>query len=107
DKCPNEPGPADNSGCPLGPPYVVLDGDQIHLRGSVLFSLGQAVIHKQSFPVLDAVAALLKSKPDIELLEVGGHTDNRGGGVSTQHLPGGRAGAVLGYLAKRGVARRR
>ena len=103
DKCPNEPGPAENGGCPLGPPYVVLEGAQIHLRGSVVFDLGQATIHKQSFPLLDEVASLLKSRPDIELLEVDGHTDNRGGREYNQDLSERRARAVVEYLVKRGV----
>jgi len=107
DKCPNEPGPAENDGCPLGPPYVVLEGDQIHLRGSVLFNLGEAVIHKQSFPLLDEMAAILKSKPDIELLEIGGHTDNHGGRPYNQDLSERRASAVVDYLVKKGVQRRR
>src|SRR5215831_12892037 len=107
DKCPKEPGPAENDGCPLGPPYVVLENDQIHLRGSVLFNLGQAIIQKQSFPLLDEMAALLKSKPDIELLEIGGHTDNRGGRPYNQDLSERRASAVVEYLAKKGVQRGR
>jgi len=107
DKCPNEPGPAENDGCPLGPPYVVLENDQIHLRGSVLFNLGQAVIQKQSFPLLDEIAALLKSKPDIQLMEIGGHTDNRGGHPYNQDLSERRASAVVEYLVKKGVQRGR
>ena len=107
DKCPNEPGPADNGGCPLGPPYVVLEEDQLHLRGSVIFNLGQAVIQKQSFPVLDAVAELLKGRPDIELLEIGGHTDNRGSRPYNQDLSERRASAVVEYLVQKGVSRRR
>jgi len=107
DKCPNEPGPADNRGCPLGPPFVVLEGSQIRLRGNVLFDLGRANIQKQSFPLLDEVAALLKSRPDINLLEVEGHTDNRGARAYNQDLSDGRAKAVVDYLVKKGVPQRR
>jgi len=107
DKCPKEPGPAENGGCPLGPPFVVLEGAQIRLRGSVVFDLGQATIQKQSFPVLDEVAAVLKSRPEIELLEVEGHTDNRGGRAYNQDLSERRARAVLDYLVKHGVQQRR
>jgi OmpA-OmpF porin, OOP family len=107
DKCPNEPGPASNNGCPLGPPFVVLEGAQIHLRGDVLFDLGQASIHKQSYPLLDAVAELLKSRPDIAHLEVEGHTDNRGGRPYNQDLSERRAKAVVDYLVKHGVQQRR
>ena len=91
----------------MGPPDVVLEGDQIRLRGSVLFNLGEAVIHKQSFPLLDEMAAILKSKPDIELLEIGGHTDNRGGRPYNQDLSERRASAVVEYLVKKGVQRGR
>jgi len=107
DKCPNEPGPADNGGCPLGPPFVVLEDSQIRLRGNVLFDLGKANIQKQSFPLLDEVAALLKSRPDINLLEVEGHTDNRGARAYNQDLSDGRAKAVVDYLVKKGVSQRR
>ncbi len=107
DKCPNEPGPAENGGCPWGPPYVVLEGSQIRLRGDVLFDLGQANIQKQSFPLLDEVAALLKGRPDIALLEVEGHTDNRGGHSYNQDLSERRAKAVVDYLVRKGVEKRR
>ena len=77
------------------------------MRGSVLFDLGQATIHKQSFPLLDEMAALLRSRPDIDLLEVDGHTDNRGGREYNQDLSDRRARAVVEYLVKRGVQQRR
>ncbi len=107
DKCPNQPGPAENNGCPWGPPYVFLEGNQIRLRGSVLFDLGQGVIQKQSFPLLDEVAAVLRSRPEIELLEVEGHTDSYGGRTYNQDLSERRAKAVVDYLVKKGVQHRR
>jgi outer membrane protein OmpA-like peptidoglycan-associated protein len=107
DKCPNEPGPASNFGCPVGPPFVVLEAGQIQLRGSVVFDLGQATVHKQSFPLLDEVAGVLKTRSEIELMEVEGHTDNRGGRAYNQDLSERRAKAVVDYLAKKGVQVRR
>jgi outer membrane protein OmpA-like peptidoglycan-associated protein len=108
DKCPTVPGPAANGGCPyLGPPYIVLHKDRIEMRGSVLFDLGQAVIQKQSFPLLDELAALLKSKPEIDPLTVEGHTDNRGGRGYNQDLSERRAKAVVDYLVKKSIQARR
>jgi len=104
DKCPNEPGPAANAGCPYpGPPYVVVEPDRIHLRGSVLFGSGEALIHKQSYPLLDELSAVLKSRPDLKLVTVEGHTDNRGGHAFNQELSERRARAVVDYLMRKGI----
>ena len=107
DKCPNEPGPAENAGCPYGPPYIVIEPDWIHVRGSVLFDSGAAVIQKQSFPLLDELAAVLKSRPDIPLVTVKGHTDNRGGHAYNQDLSERRAKSVLDYLEHKGIQAQR
>jgi outer membrane protein OmpA-like peptidoglycan-associated protein len=108
DKCPTVPGPAENSGCPyLGPPFIVMEKDRIQMRGSVLFDLGKANIQKQSYPLLDELAALLRSKPEIDLLTVEGHTDNRGGRGYNQDLSERRAKAVVDYLVHKGLPARR
>jgi len=103
DKCPNEPGPALNAGCPYAPPYVVIEPDWIDVRGSVLFDSGAAVIQKQSFPLLDELAAVLKSRPDINLMTVEGHTDNRGGHAFNHDLSERRARSVVDYLQQKGI----
>ncbi len=104
DKCPTVPGPAENAGCPYeGPPYVVVEPDWIHVRGSVLFSSGAAVIHKQSLPLLDELAAVLKGRPDLSSVTVEGHTDDRGGHAYNQELSERRAKAVVDYLVHKGI----
>jgi outer membrane protein OmpA-like peptidoglycan-associated protein len=107
DKCPLEPGPAENAGCPYDGPRVVVEPPWIHLRASVLFNSGSAEIQKQSHPLLDELAGVLKSRADIELVSVEGHTDNRGGHAYNQDLSDRRAKAVVDYLVRKGVERQR
>jgi outer membrane protein OmpA-like peptidoglycan-associated protein len=104
DNCPTEKGPASNSGCPEAKKQkvVVRDG-KIDILEKVQFAVGKAVILKSSFPLLDQVAGVLKSHPEIAKLEVQGHTDNVGPAPKNLKLSGERAAAVVTYLAQKGV----
>ena len=57
-----------------------------------------------SNPLLDDVATTLKKHQELLLLEVQGHTDNKGGKFYNQALSAKRADAVRNALIKRGVA---
>jgi len=106
DKCPNEPetynGTDDEDGCPDRGRVVVTD-TAIEILDMVYFEYNKAVIKSQSFPILDAVAATLQGNPSIALIEVQGHTDERGDDAYNLDLSDRRAHSVEKYLADKGV----
>ena len=108
DACPDQPGIAENHGCPQGiRQRVVVSATSLEILDQVHFATGQARIEKKSWWLLDQVAAVLKSHPDLLLVEVEGHTDDRGPSSFNILLSEARAKAVADYLAGRGVARER
>lgn len=115
DACPDQPetmnGITDTDGCPdAAAPVAVaatssrieVTGDQIVIKQRINFSPGKATILPDSYPVLDDVAAALKSNPQIRV-EIGGHTDNQGDDTVNQRLSKDRADAVFEYLLAKGV----
>ena len=75
-------------------PTLVLTG--------VNFETGRSILTRDSYMVLDAVAASLVANPDIRI-EVGGYTDSTGRKFTNLRLSQGRAAAVRFYLARKGV----
>ncbi len=107
DKCPDQPGPAENDGCPVEGPLVTLESDRVRLNGSVHFDTDKAVIKPDSFALLDEVVGVLQKNPQLKLVRVEGHTDNRGTATYNLDLSRRRAAAVLEYLVQHGVSRKR
>ncbi|MDQ3299011.1 MAG: OmpA family protein [Myxococcota bacterium] len=110
DKCPNEPetynGTEDEDGCPDRGRVVVTD-TAIEILDMVYFEYNKAVIKSQSFPILDAVAATLVGNPSIQLIEIQGHTDERGNDAYNLDLSDRRAASVKKYLVDKGVEENR
>lgn len=102
DNCPNEAGSADNAGCKRAQ-LVVVKGDRIDLKDAVYFDVGKDTIQKKSFNLLDNVAAVLLDHPEIQALQIDGHTDNKGNAAKNRALSSKRAEAVKRYLEGRGV----
>jgi OOP family OmpA-OmpF porin len=106
DRCPNEPetynGVEDQDGCPDRGRVVVTD-TKIEILDKVYFEYNKAKIKSESFPILDAVAATLEGNPDIQLIEIQGHTDERGNDEYNLQLSDKRAKAVMQYLADKGI----
>ena len=106
DKCPNEPetynGYQDEDGCP-DKGRVIRRKGKLEILDKVYFETAKAVIKPMSFPILDAVAATLVGSPQILLLEVQGHADERGDNDYNMRLTEDRAAAVKTYLIEKGV----
>ncbi len=101
DMCPNEPG--DPNGTPKGCPkqsLVVVTDNEIKITEQIHFEFDKAVIRKESFKILDAVAEVLQKFPNMKL-EIQGHTDNRGKPAYNKKLSQKRADAVRTYLIKK------
>src|SRR6266568_4271275 len=75
-------------------PTLVLTG--------VNFETGRSILTRDSYMVLDAVAASLLANPEIRI-EVAGYTDSTGRKFTNLRLSQARAVAVRFYLARKGV----
>ena len=110
DKCPNEPetynGFEDEDGCPDRGKVVVTD-TSIEILDVIYFEYDKAVILPKSFPILNAVAATMKGNPSIKLIEIQGHTDERGDDAYNLDLSDRRAKSVMKYLLDNGVDEKR
>jgi outer membrane protein OmpA-like peptidoglycan-associated protein len=106
DKCPNEPetynGTEDEDGCPDKGRVIVRKG-KIEILDKVYFETARTVIKPISYPILNAVAATLKGNPQIRLLEIQGHADERGNDDYNLRLTDGRVASVKEYLINKGV----
>ena len=92
---------------PPGPARVLLTASSIEIKDKVQFEFGKAELLEVSSPLLNDVAAMLKDNPQIESLQVEGHTDAVGSAASNRKLSTERAEAVRAYLIKQGIAKGR
>lgn len=106
DKCPIEPetynGTEDEDGCPDQGRVVVTD-TEIEILDMVYFEYNKAVIKKESYDILDALAKTLEGNPAIRLIEIQGHTDERGNDAYNLELSDRRAKSVQKYLEEKGI----
>jgi OmpA-OmpF porin, OOP family len=131
DQCPNEPGPVENHGCPWPPPpppppppapeppppppappppppeppkqLTRLRRGAIETMSPIFFETAKAIIKPISYPTLDAVAETMRANPQLLIVEVQGHADERGDDDYNMRLTEDRAAAVVEYLVKKGV----
>ncbi len=129
DKCPTVKGPAENGGCPWpdtdGDGVLDKDDRCPEVKGTVanngcpemseeqvkqlnayaktiLFNSGKATFKKETFPVLQAIASILKEFPNSRFM-IEGHTDSDGATAMNQTLSENRATAVKNYLIENGI----
>lgn len=88
---------------PPAPPRVVLTASSVAIGEKVQFATGSAEILAVSHGLLDEVAKVLTDNPQIELLQVEGHTDSTGTAALNRKLSQQRAESVMKYLASKGV----
>ncbi len=104
DQCPAEPGPpgGDKPGCPKKPSLVIVTAKEIKITQQIHFEFDKDKIRSESFPILDAVADVLKTNPNIKI-DVQGHTDNKGAADYNKKLSDRRAASVKKYLVGKGI----
>jgi outer membrane protein OmpA-like peptidoglycan-associated protein len=88
-------------------PRVVVKKKEITLRRQISFATGSDEILPNSEPILLEVADALLRNPDIELVEIQGHTDNSGDRELNMRLSQRRAEAVQQWLIRHGVEQTR
>ena len=103
DKCPDVKGPASNNGCPIPEPTEEAIKKLNEYAKTILFDTGKFSFQKQTFPVLQSIAAILKEYPTSKF-SIEGHTDNSGKADANQKLSEERAAAVKSYLVENGIA---
>lgn len=112
DRCPEAPetfdGLSDEDGCPEPDAHSLVDlsNGVIRLSGApVEFAPRSArLVGRSSFNVLDSLAHALSAHAEIALVEVQGHTDDRGRRSDNLALSLLRANAVREYLIDHGIA---
>jgi outer membrane protein OmpA-like peptidoglycan-associated protein len=68
----------------------------------IFYEFDKATLKEESFPSLDKLAARLLANPNV-VLEIRGHTDNKGKATYNQRLSEARAKSCVEYLVGKGV----
>jgi outer membrane protein OmpA-like peptidoglycan-associated protein len=86
---------------------LIRTGDEeIAILEPIEFEFGRAVIKPVSYPILDEVVKVMKSRTKMRI-GVYGHTDDRGAMALNMRLSKDRARAVMNYLSNHGIATNR
>jgi len=92
----------DDDGCPDGRVRIDVD-TRLYILDEIHFEYDSDVIRKVSYPILDEIAQTLLFNDDVRLVEVQGHTDERGSDAYNLDLSQRRAESVVRYLSSAGV----
>jgi outer membrane protein OmpA-like peptidoglycan-associated protein len=82
---------------------VSIKKKQIRIGKRIQFEFNKATIKPASYVVLDSVADLMLNHPEIKVVEIQGHTDDRGKDDYNMQLSQERADSVRDYLISCGV----
>lgn len=106
DACPDHPenynGIDDEDGCPDRSAGIIISPTNLQILDQVFFPDGATDVPLKARPILDAVAATLKGNPQILMLEIQAHSDERGSDVANIRTSRTRAEAVKQYLVDNG-----
>lgn len=100
DKCPQVKGTVKNNGCPEITEAVMKKLNDY--AKTILFDTSKSSFQKQTYPVLEAMVAILKEYPNSKF-SIEGHTDSDGAAAANQLLSEERANAVMLYLVEHGI----
>jgi outer membrane protein OmpA-like peptidoglycan-associated protein len=108
DACPDKPGIASDdpkkNGCPA---LAAISNGMIKISEQVQFKTGSATILPASTNLMNAVLGIMKEHPEIKLVHIEGHTDNKGAAAANKTLSQKRAAAVVGWLVMHGIDKSR
>jgi outer membrane protein OmpA-like peptidoglycan-associated protein len=107
DACPDEPGPPNPDPKKNGCPVAFVKEGQIRILEQVKFRFGKAELDPAGDPILEAVKKILVDHPEIKKVRVEGHTDNKGAAALNMKLSADRAAAVVSWLVKHGIDKKR
>ncbi len=86
---------------------IVLLKSTIVISDKIQFELNKADVKPVSYPLLDEVVTVMKANPQIDSLQVEGHTDTTGAADYNTTLSQKRAEAVMKYIVSKGIAQGR
>lgn len=88
------------------PPTIRIEGHQILYTGDIHFEYNSALIRRSddSYRTIGLVARFLTQNPQIRMVEIHGHTDDRGSDPYNDSLSFRRASAVRRALIDRGIS---
>lgn len=101
DKCPDVKGVPENNGCPEKIEKEIIE-KVAYAAKQIQFKVNSAELLAGSFEVLDEVAAILGSNPDIKVI-IEGHTSAEGAYATNMKLSVSRANKVKQYLESKGI----
>ena len=107
DACPDHPGARHPDPKRNGCPDILIGPTTITVFDKILFKTGSAEILPESNPILDKVAKALNEHPELVLVEVAGHADERGSEKLNLSLTQARVDSVMVALVARNVERSR
>jgi len=87
--------------------FAVDDAVRRALDRPITFNTRSAQVGADSSAVITGIANALKSHPEVQLIEVQGHADERGDDARNVELTRARARAIIDALVANGVARER
>ncbi|MBW2263525.1 MAG: OmpA family protein, partial [Deltaproteobacteria bacterium] len=82
---------------------VVIKKKKIAIKKRIQFEFDSAIIKTKSYLIMDAVADVLMNHPEITLVEIQGHTDDKGANNYNLDLSQRRAESVRDYLIASGI----
>ena len=101
DKCPDKAedfdGCQDEDGCPEDG-KVCVTKEKITISEKIFFQTGKATILPKSYPLLAELSKVINENPQIELIEIQGHTDSQGRADFNMTLSDNRANSVMTHL---------
>jgi outer membrane protein OmpA-like peptidoglycan-associated protein len=104
---PFEPQPIRARRPPPAPPRVVLTPSSIQITEKIQFALDSAEILAASHGLLGEIAGVLKENPQIDVLQIEGHTDITGSADHNRKLSQRRAESVRDFLVRYGIVGKR
>lgn len=108
DACPTTPGKPDTDPKKNGCPAARIEHGQIRIIDRIEFATNSdQIVGAKSEEVLNAVLKILKDHPEVTKVNVEGHTDNKGDPGYNKALSKRRATAVVNWLVKNGIDRKR
>ena len=92
---------------PPGPDKVILTPSNIAIIDKIQFEVGKADLKPISNYVIDEVVTVMKTNPQIELVQVQGHTDTDGSAELNRKLSQARSESVVKYMIGKGIKKDR
>ena len=83
---------------------VEMSASEVKIRRQIMFNKNSSVISERSHELLREIADVLLRNPQVELVEIQGHTDNQGEPELNRQLSQLRAESVKKFLTEAGVA---